>query len=475
MKICYLNYFRKGRATNSSSTHSVIYRNKDEIFADLNVFEEDYYDRYTETIAASKEAKIKYVYACIYRDEVLSDMLMNKYPEMKEYKELAEKAITENDWYVFGEHSRGSLHPFDNDVTIAYQMLCNIIDNPEIVIVGGSDETDFVYDTCKGHKEINHQFSKGSAIKNGNYYLGYSYWGDKIRLCITPDDKLIPKHPELIDLLITKRCYHNCPMCYNNSHMHGEHASLDTIKAIVNGLKMKTEFSIGGGDITAHPQLKEILGYLKEKGHIVNVTIHKDDVPDIIHNEQFKKIFNECVDGIGVSVFNKEDVVNYHVLSSVFTSKDVVMHIIPEMLGLNKTLKILEYSHSLWRNTKVTTNVLFLGYKQVGRALKTNVKSFSGTELYTLFESYNMRFSVDTSFASKYQDWLSKNTCEISYTTREGEFSMYIDAITATAYTCSYDLSKPHPLEVGFALDDIVHNYKTDEIFKVIRKENGFD
>ena len=65
MKICYLSYFRKGRATNSSSTHSVIYRNKDEIFADLNVFEEDYYDRYTQTIAASKEAKIKYVYACI--------------------------------------------------------------------------------------------------------------------------------------------------------------------------------------------------------------------------------------------------------------------------------------------------------------------------------------------------------------------------------------------------------------------------
>ena len=59
-KILYLNYFRKGRATNSSSTHSVIYRNRGDMFEDLAIFEQDYYGRMDSTIAATREAKIKY-------------------------------------------------------------------------------------------------------------------------------------------------------------------------------------------------------------------------------------------------------------------------------------------------------------------------------------------------------------------------------------------------------------------------------
>ena len=70
MKIIYLKNFRKGYATNSSSTHSVIYKNKDEMFEDLNIFELNFYDRFDKTIAASNEAKIKYIDAhIIYKDK----------------------------------------------------------------------------------------------------------------------------------------------------------------------------------------------------------------------------------------------------------------------------------------------------------------------------------------------------------------------------------------------------------------------
>lgn len=37
----YLKNFRKGFATNSSSTHSIIYRNKDEMFKDLKNIRKD--------------------------------------------------------------------------------------------------------------------------------------------------------------------------------------------------------------------------------------------------------------------------------------------------------------------------------------------------------------------------------------------------------------------------------------------------
>lgn len=38
MKVFKIINFRKGLATNSSSTHSIIYKNKDDMFKDLNIF-----------------------------------------------------------------------------------------------------------------------------------------------------------------------------------------------------------------------------------------------------------------------------------------------------------------------------------------------------------------------------------------------------------------------------------------------------
>ena len=53
MKIFRIRNRRNSLATNSSSTHSVVYKNKDQVFEDLGIFDNNYYDRCTETIAAS--------------------------------------------------------------------------------------------------------------------------------------------------------------------------------------------------------------------------------------------------------------------------------------------------------------------------------------------------------------------------------------------------------------------------------------
>lgn len=91
MRTVYLKNFRKGFATNSSSTHSVIYRNKEDLFKDLDIFELNYYDRFDNTIAASKEAKIKYVAANIMWHDKLYEIMSLYYPQMNEYKELIKK------------------------------------------------------------------------------------------------------------------------------------------------------------------------------------------------------------------------------------------------------------------------------------------------------------------------------------------------------------------------------------------------
>ena len=149
----YLKNFRRGLATNSSSTHSVIYRNDGEVFNDMNIFELNYYDRYTKTIAASREAKIKYVLATVFYNDKLTEILSQYYPEMKEYYPLIKKQMEEeNNAYseAFGMYTRGSFDFGNMDLSLEASIdYCrNIIDNPEIVIVGGSDEEGWVFDVA---------------------------------------------------------------------------------------------------------------------------------------------------------------------------------------------------------------------------------------------------------------------------------------------------------------------------------------
>ena len=106
MKAVYIKNFRKGFATNSSSTHSVIYRKKEEMFEDLNIFELDYYGRCDNTIAATKSAKIKYIAGDIMHNKPLLDCMCAFYPEMKQYLPLIGETIKENKYGAFGNHSQ---------------------------------------------------------------------------------------------------------------------------------------------------------------------------------------------------------------------------------------------------------------------------------------------------------------------------------------------------------------------------------
>ena len=96
MRILYLKNYRKGPATNSSSTHSVIFKNKNDMFEDMNVFEENFYDRFTETLAISKSAKLKYIAANIMYNKPLYDTMCLIYPEMEQYRELIKETINDN-------------------------------------------------------------------------------------------------------------------------------------------------------------------------------------------------------------------------------------------------------------------------------------------------------------------------------------------------------------------------------------------
>ena len=484
MKAVYLKNFRKGFATNSSSTHSVIYQNKDALLKDLNIFELNYYDRFDSTIAASKDAKIKYVAANIFYNKKLFEVMCAFYPEMKQYKELAEKEIKENDGY-FGMGARGRLY-FDtsDNFEASIDYLRNIIDNDEIVIVGGSDEEDFVYETKRDHVELpepdevgNGKLKIPSVVKNGNYWVGYG-WDGKVRY-MTEKGDCIPEYPELIDICITKKCQWNCPMCYMNANMDGKHADLGETKNIIRNLstdyrgqyKKRIEFSVGGGNVLLYPHLDELFKYMTEEGHIVNTTINAQDTAHLLTDDKLKKTFTDYVSAIGVSVCNDKDIdlLNNIDFKQYFKEKQITIHLIPEMLGVEKTKKMVEKLNSIGYYS-----LLFLGYKTNGRGATQQHTVFTDQDLNDLLLD-KIYTSVDTTFANTYKEWLDKNfETEHTVTLFEGEYSMFIDAVDGIAYKSSYQLDKPYGLIYTTYDEHLTKWFTPIEAFAKIREDNGF-
>lgn len=269
MKIIYVKNFRKGLATNSSSTHSLIYRNDGELFRDLNIFECNYYDRCTKTVAATREAKIKYVLADIMYNDALVEIMSGFYPEMKQYYPLVKKHFEkdhEHDGYNegLGMYCRGKLY-FDDNIEASVDYLRNVIENPEIIIVGGSDEQDFVYDTIEGHDkcpdpdgiDLFGKYKNMGVTKNGNYWVGYGDTNDRIvvkdndndngyynptRHCfggrmryMTEEGEPVPEFPELIDIKVTNKCNRGCAFCLDGDTLIDTNEGTKKISEIKEG------------------------------------------------------------------------------------------------------------------------------------------------------------------------------------------------------------------------------------------------
>lgn len=472
MKIVTIKNLRKGFATNSSSTHSIIFKNKKEVLEDLNIFDFNYYERYTKTIASTRKAKLKYILAYIYDDENLVERLLPIFPEIKEYFPLIKKNFIDEDNFEFGGCYRGALYDKENQ-QFSFEHICNIINNDNIAIIGGSDEQEFVYDLEDTHKKIELPYfddPKYISFKNGNYWIYYKdmYKKSMIKFrCTVQDHELTPEYPELIDLKITNKCSHKCSFCYQDSTTQGLHADPSLIRSLVSTLQIPTEFAVGGGNILEHPQLKEIFYIIKNKNkHILNITLNNKDVWCLNHAQI--DIINEYVDGIGISVSKNNDIGNFFNIIDKFKNKYITCHLIPEIIGYDETVKIMQ----TLKNTHITNirfNVLFLGAKFLGRAQNLTLNKFTSNQLKKIFKEYGNDIGVDTSFINHYESFFEKNYDDIFFTKQEGEFSMYIDAVEGKCYKSSYQLEKAYPINEEQLWDD--KQYVTNT-FKKIREDN---
>lgn len=250
---------------------------------------------------------------------------------------------------------------------------------------------------------------------NGSFMTSIDTDGTKIREKL--DNKNVVLFPESIDLKITDWCDAGCAWCHENSTVHGRHADLKPILDILSDLPRGVEIAIGGGHPLAHPNIVYFLKKLKDFGLIANITInefHFQKQLSMIKNLADEKLIN----GIGYS---------YSSLLPEWDNPNIVIHFI---LGVHNP-EIIEQQ---LKNYSHRAKILLLGFKNYGRGKLYNAPQKEITKWFRYLPSL-VKYA-DIAFDTLGIEQINPKRLFVSqekyneyFMGKEGEFSMYIDAV----------------------------------------------
>jgi hypothetical protein len=130
------------------------------------------------------------------------------------------------------------------------------------------------------------------------------------------------------------------------------------------------------------------------------------------------------------------------------------IHLIPEIMDQTLLREILAEVEKMnednrWSSGVPEIKVTLLGLKTIGRASDYN--RVPQPEIIDILMKLKFtQVGIDTKFAEDYQVYLDKYGVDKKlYTTQEGEFSMYVDAVEKKVYKSSWHLDNPIDLETS--------------------------
>jgi len=450
-----LQYFRKGFAYNSSSSHGIVFIRP----GDSDHLPYDDYGREKFLLVSAKE-KAKYIAA--QARTALENSLggSSYYSGTKGKGNIANMLVAR----MFGEEVTTDLY-VDHQSTLTFPSVLNgtmndfiedfgwhVINNDKIVIHGGSDEDEDNYSEHK-NTELNsalHGYKRTVARKerDGTWILFDKENGTKIRF--SPDFVRTLNRkadtPELVDIKITNRCSHGCKFCYQDSKTNGHHCSLGDYKKLIDKLSELHVFEVvlGGGEPTEHPEFALMLEYAKEKGIVPNFTTRSIDW--LSQDESMCKIVGASIGSFAISCNNLTEVIEaqasmeggyYDQLRNPYDS--IAYQVIVGITPIDEIEKIAKWVDKNWPNS-----LSLVGYKTTGRANK-EVPFVNGIELKKALEKSNISsVSVDTSLLKQCPELMQEYTCE----TEEGLHSMYVDLVDKKMSLSSYS-GTPQTLDLN--------------------------
>lgn len=433
---------RFGHATNSSSTHSLVFL--DGPVADDRVGGDFGWQFFT---AASQESRRRYMAATLLG--ALSGLAPPQIVRLIVADwtgiPVGQFPTDEFDWYV--DHQSQINIPRDYGSKwpsreYAADLQAYLMQNG-LVILGGNDNDDADHPLLANGKPSNPAFpvdtARGWICRKdplGYWTLFHPEDGRKLRFSFTDDAVTdVATTPELVDIKITDRCDRGCRYCYQNSTADGEHAEGLAQVAYTLGQLKVFEAAIGGGEPTLHPGLWNFIERLAYHGVLPNLSTRSLDWID--STEKRSAVEQHC-GGVAFSCDYSEEVrpVIRAVLPHPTLARKTGIHIVMGTLGA------YEFREMLSLCAAVGFSVTLLGFKGRGRGEKYKPADYAWwlDSVLELRKGRSCpRLGIDTLLAAEFEAELSKaGVPRFLYSVQEGTHSLYIDAVEGRIGPSSY-------------------------------------
>jgi organic radical activating enzyme len=486
-----LHNIRYGFATNSSSSHSIVFlpegfdgKNEYPPYGDFSFGWENF-------TLISEEAKKNYLMVMIYEnlqnrfnkdyiDLILNSLFGRTLPERKSEID----AYIDHNSVISFPKAFGTNLPDINFI----KEYCNFVMRKDVAILGGNDNDEEHPLTSKTKRcsissvlryGLNSDTICRKDIISNEWILFDQKEGTKIRFSFEKKKKSKKSdYPELVDLKITDKCPYGCPYCYQDSSPYGDDKWKVNGHILIDLLKdMKVfEVAIGGGEPTLHPSFMYLLRKIKEAGIIPNFSTK--NIPFLLHLPTLTEIL-KYVGAIGISYdYNLEQklmelkgLIEYNKLCDDTSDRFVLQAIIGPGLIDDK----YEIKQLLNLASKLEFGILLLDFKQKGRGnyqvRKYTNKSYTEQENgwwikeikdFKPQHSYYLPIGIDTPLAKRCEKELKEY--EISpklYNIEEGKFSCYIDMVEGKIGPSSYcNENEMHKL-VKFTIKEVMEKFNS--------------
>ncbi len=450
-----LHNVRIGFATNSSSSHSIIFiRNQNNIEYE-EPYDEFSYGHENFTLLTSDDKKTYLICNLIGNLKIghpeIEHILIKIFKRPDIFDNISSVGVDHESLLEFPLNYNGNAINFQ-----FFTELCDYISNEnDIIILGGSDQDD-------GHPVITNDDGNNVEHLGFPYFSSkyqnticrkdekYDFWtifqrntGNKLRFSFNEGYEINKSTvPELIDMKITDHCDFNCDFCYQNSTNNNNHADFNKIKEVISNLNELEvlEVALGGGDPVSHPQFFDILKEFNKKNIIVNFSTR--NVNFIIDN--FKLLKDLC-GSIGLSISNLDELQVYHKIIDDCGLKIFELNNITIQYTMGST-NIDEFNLIMKELIDVNyfSTLLLLGYKDIGRGKTFNKHNYDKwldvVNRYIENDKYNsLNLSIDTCLLDDFQNLIEKQFNSLLFTPTEGKFSMYIDLVDDKIAKSSFD------------------------------------
>jgi hypothetical protein len=243
--------------------------------------------------------------------------------------------------------------------------------------------------------------------------------------------------PELVDIKITDFCPFDCPYCYQGSTISGTHAEREYVERLLYTLSEGKVFevAIGGGEPTLHPEFVSFLRYARNYGIAPNFTTRN---LSWLRDEERRSEILKYAGAFAVSVDNSDQVKKLDALLTTYgvDNNRTNLHIVMGTTGKTNLRDMLKVANE--RNLRVT----LLGWKNTHRGSTYKMLDYSWwlDAVIEMIKAHKCpSLSIDTVLAAQSVGKLkAAGIPDYSYHIEDGTFSAYVDAVAKKLGPSSY-------------------------------------